>query len=214
MKKLLVILFLCCIPWGCSKKGGLVEPPPIVPVKCTVEIVGINATVVPSGKFTVVQGTDVAFSGASPNGLVSVTINESKSSVTGTSYSSSLSASSNLKIVITGKELVIVPTRTDTLCSSKKWFIKSLDVWEDNKWKEDFILPDERKKEYSIFYPNEKLEGFRADGTSKGFIIWKWVGVNGFILGDQSYTYLLTDKEFALFYEKEGKKFRNIYWCP
>jgi hypothetical protein len=104
--------------------------------------------------------------------------------------------------------VVIVPTRTDTICG--RYWMRTT----DSKYLSEGIwytpnLDEDQLSRKTYFYKNGLCEVFKKDGSVVGGAYWKWLEKDLFVLGDDTCKYILTDTSFTLI--KRNGTIVNVY---
>lgn len=110
--------------------------------------------------------------------------------------------------------VIIVPNRTDTLCSHA-WNYEAFDVLDkDNNllWFVDLTTDQKSNKYY--FYKDGIAKVFHQNGVQFGDCSWKWIDTKTIMIGDQVYQYVLTDKYFFRYQKNNAgtEIYRDTYW--
>lgn len=111
-------------------------------------------------------------------------------------------------------EIIVKPEIRTEMISVRPWHLGSLDKLykDDNKWYSNFDLTQRQKEDSYYFYKDGDLKVFHTDGTSAGSAKWKWLGPDSIEIGDQKYTYIMTDTSLVLYHEVGENKLRDVYW--
>ena len=91
--------------------------------------------------------------------------------------------------------IVVLPTRTDTLCS-RYWMLVSSKIFYQNSWL-TVNLDEDRLTCKLYFHKNLFFEQFNKDGKLVSNGQWNWIGKDSILIGDQRYKYQLTDTTFV-----------------
>jgi hypothetical protein len=209
MKKswIAVLVVLIVVFVGCKEK-------PVVYPSPTVEY-----TVIPST--TITAGESVTITLTSKSGVKSATINGKVIDVN-IPYTEVLKSDAVLLMVLQGEtvskeikiEITVKPEARMLMISDRPWHISSIDkLYEvDNNWYTFIPLTQKEKEANSYFYKDGKTVALYKDGTQFASCLWKWIGIDSIQIGDQKYTYTMTDTSLILYQDRGLNKYRHTYW--
>lgn len=217
MKNLLyffvVILFVSC---NDANDPGVVNPDPELTMTVSPDTVtsGGFVTINVTTKFAVATTNNVGITKTSISWKDSVKITETTKIVVSAYNADGMSVKQEKTIIAIPKVIVVVPTRTDTLCS-KPWQLKTKEAFgKDNNllWSVDLTLDQKSDKYY--FYKNENTKVFHQNGVQFGDCSWKWIGSNQIMIGDEITVYSLTDTSLVIYKPNgDGTEILKVtYW--
>jgi hypothetical protein len=170
---------------------------------------------------TITAGEAITITLTSKSGVKSATINGKVIDVN-IPYTEVLKSDAVLLMVLQGetvsKEIKIAitvkPEARMLMISDRPWHISSIDqLYEvDNNWYTFFHLTQKEKESNYYFYKDLTLVELYKDGTQVASCLWKWIGLDSIQIGDQNYTYTMTDTNLDLYQVLGNKKIRDRYW--
>jgi len=106
--------------------------------------------------------------------------------------------------------IIIVPTRTDTICGSY-WMVISSKSFFDNEWV-TWKLDEDKLTRKEYYYKNGTYEVFKKNGEVVGNGYWNLVGQDSINISEWVYNILLTDTTmtFSSTYLSDGKIVTSI----
>jgi hypothetical protein len=211
LNKILVVFLLTLSIWGCRYDHVVPEPEsvynPVVEANAyalpeSIPYAGTTTIYWKSENVTLVTINDVPVSSLSGSKTLDSVVKDTTLNFKFTTYNRQvITKSVSIEVA---EPVIVVPTRTDTLCE-RYWMMVSSKIFSQGNWY-TVNLDEDRLTRKLYFYKNGFYEVFKKDGSTVGNGYWNFVGQDSIKIGGPTYGYQLTDTTFVCYHGNETEK--------